>query len=99
MRGRGSHIPTGHTATNTLSGIYLKLKYSYSSSDSCVFQLHHYGDVSAEVRREVGQTQDEFVEYMLGKFPGLVLFVWMAASERRQLENLRDYFPHDFQLR
>ena len=55
--------------------------------------------MSAEVRREVGQTQDEFVEYMLGKFPGLVLFVWLAASGRRQVEKLRDYFPPDFQLR
>ena len=65
----------------------------------CFFQLHHYGDVSAEVRREVGQTQDEFVEYMLGKFPGLVLVVWLAASERRQDKKLTDFFPPDFQLR
>ena len=55
--------------------------------------------MSAEVRREVGQTQDEFVEYMLGKFPGLVLFVWLAASGRRQVEKLRDYFRRDVQLR
>ena len=63
------------------------------------FQLEHYLELSAEVRSEVGQTEDEFVEYMLGKFPGLLLFVWLAASERKQLENLRDYFPPDFQLR
>ena len=55
--------------------------------------------MSAEVRREVGQTQDAFVEYMLGKFPGLVLFVWLAASGRRQVGKLRDYFPPGFQLR
>ena len=63
------------------------------------FQLEHFLELSAEVRRKVGQTEDEFVEYMLGKFPDLVLFVWMAASERKQLENLRGYFPPDFQLR
>ena len=63
------------------------------------FQLEHYLELSAEARRKVGQTEDEFMKDMLGKFPGLVLFVWLAASERKQLENLRDYFPHDFQLR
>ena len=63
------------------------------------FQLHHYGDVSAEVRSVVGQTQDQFVEYMLGKFPGLLLFVWLAASGRRQVEKLSGYFPPDFEPR
>ena len=65
-----------------------------------VFQLHHYGDVSAEVRSVVGETQDQFVKYMLGKVPGLLLFVWLAASGRGQeVEKLRGYFPPDFELR
>ena len=77
----------------------LNLEYSYNCSNAYGFQLHHYLELSAEVRTEVGQTQDEFMEYMLGKFPGLVLVVWLAASERRQVEILMDYFPPDFQLR
>ena len=64
-----------------------------------VFQLYHFSEVRAAVGREVGKTPDEFTEYMLGRFPGLVLFVWLAASGRTEVEKLRDYFPPGFQLR
>ena len=63
------------------------------------FQIEHFRQLSADVRSKVGQTEDEFVEYMLGKFPGLVLVVWLAASGRRQVAKLADYFHSDFKLR
>ena len=62
-------------------------------------QLHHYGDVDKETRSVVGNTQDEFVKHMTETFPGLVLFVWLAAAERRKEEKLKSYFTSDFKLR
>ena len=63
-------------------------------------KLHHFRDVSEEARGAMGNKPEDFMGYILKKFPNLLLHVWRAAYENvRDDPIFQDYFTSDFKFR
>ncbi|XP_043191625.1 serine/threonine-protein kinase/endoribonuclease IRE1-like [Amphibalanus amphitrite] len=51
-------------------------------------KLHHFDEVPEEGRRMVGDTRSGLVDYIIDKFPLLLVLVWEAAKNHREKRSI-----------
>lgn len=66
--------------------------------DACVFQKHHYRELTPEAQQSLGEIPDKFVEYWLSRFPYLLSHAWCALQDFRKEATFKNYYDNSYRF-